>query len=99
MALGARGSQVAWTVGRDMAALVGAGTGAGLVLSLLAILALRVFALPSTGMGNIKLYRPDADPAALAAIAAFMAFVGLAAAFVPARRAARLDPLVALRRD
>ena len=99
MALGARSSQVAWTVGRDMAALVGAGTGVGLVLSLLGILALRVFALPSSGMASIKVYRPDADPAALAAIAAFIALVGLAAAYVPARRATRLDPLLALRRE
>jgi len=40
-----------------------------------------------------------ADPMALLSIAVFMAIVGLAAAYVPARRAARMDPLVALRRD
>jgi ABC-type antimicrobial peptide transport system permease subunit len=44
-------------------------------------------------------YRPSVDPVALLAIAAFMAMVGLAAAYVPARRAARMDPLVALRHD
>jgi len=58
-----------------------------------------VFALPSSGMASVKLYRPEADPAALAGIAAFMAVVGLVAAFVPARRATRLDPLLVLRRD
>jgi ABC-type antimicrobial peptide transport system permease subunit len=29
----------------------------------------------------------------------FMAIVGIAAAFGPARRAARMDPLLAIRRD
>jgi len=48
---------------------------------------------------GISLYRPAADPLALLAITAFMAVVALAAAYVPARRAARMDPLAALRHD
>ena len=96
MALGARSQQVVWTVAREVAVLVGVGTGAGLALSLLAILALRAVTVPTPG---ISLYRPTADPLALLSIAAFMAMVGLAAAYVPARRAARMDPLAALRRD
>ena len=96
MALGARSQQVVWTVAREVAVLVGVGTGVGLTLSLLAILALRPVTVSTPG---ISLYRPTADPVALLSIAAFMAMVGLAAAYVPARRAARMDPLAALRRD
>ena len=96
MALGARSQQVVWTVAREVALLVGVGTGAGVALTLLAILALRAVTVPTPG---ISVYRPTADPLALLSIAGFMAMVGLAAAFVPARRAARMDPLVALRRD
>ena len=96
MALGARSRQVVWAVARDVAVLVGVGTGAGLTLTLLAILALRAVVVPTPG---ITVYRPTADPLALLAIAAFMALVGLAAAYVPARARPRMDPLVALRRD
>lgn len=96
MALGARSQEVVWTVARQVAVLVGVGTGAGLTLSLLVILALRLVSIQIPG---ISLYRPKADPLAMLSIALFMAMVGLAAAYVPARRAARMDPLAALRRD
>ena len=96
MALGARGQQVVWAVAREVAMLVGVGTGIGLALSLMAIQALRIVRVSTPG---VSLYRPTVDPAALLAIAAFMAIVGVAAAYMPARRAARMDPLVALRHD
>jgi predicted permease len=96
MALGAQRQQVVWTVAREVAMLVGVGTGVGLILSLLVILAMRLVVAPP---GGISLYRPTADPVAMLAIAAFMAMVGVAAAYMPARRAARMDPLVALRHD
>jgi len=76
--------------------LVGVGTVAGLTLTLLVILALRAVTVPTLG---ISLYRATADPLVLLSIAAFIAAVGLAAAFAPARRAARMNPLTALRRD
>jgi ABC-type antimicrobial peptide transport system permease subunit len=44
-------------------------------------------------------YQPSIDPIALLTIAAITAVVGVAAAFVPGRRAARMDPLVALRHE
>ena len=37
------------------------------------------------------------DPAAFVAIAALLTLVALAASFIPARRAARVDPLVAFK--
>lgn len=50
-------------------------------------------------MGNIAVYHPSIDPVALLGIAAMTAVVGVAAAFVPARRAARMDPIAALRHE
>jgi len=96
MALGARRAQVVWTVTSEVAVLLAVGTGIGLVVSLLATLALRAVSAPAPG---VSLYRPTVDPLALAAIAAFMGVVGAAAASIPAWRAARMDPLTALRRD
>ncbi len=96
MALGARSRQVVWSVGREVAVLVAVGTGMGLTLSLLAILGLRLVTIQTPG---VALYRPMADPVALLGIAVFMAIVGVVAAYVPARRAARMDPLAALRCD
>ncbi|HLG56591.1 MAG TPA: ABC transporter permease [Vicinamibacterales bacterium] len=99
MALGARSRQVVWNVARDVAVLIGAGTGVGMVLSVLLILAMRGFSNPAPGVGNVVIYSPTFDPLSLLAIAGFIAMVGMAAAFVPARRAARMDPLTTLRRD
>jgi ABC-type antimicrobial peptide transport system permease subunit len=96
MALGARSQQVVLAVVRDAASLIAVGTAAGLALTLLATLALRAVTVPAVG---VSLYRLTADPLTLLAIAAFMAMVGLAAAYVPARRAALMDPLAALRHD
>jgi predicted permease len=99
MALGARSQQVVWSIARGVAGLIAVGTGIGLVLSVLAMLALRAASAPASGLGNIAWYHPSIDPVALLAIAAVTAVVGLAAAFVPGRRAALLDPLVALRHE
>jgi predicted permease len=100
MALGARSQQVVWSMVRGVAGLIGVGTLIGLALSVLVMLALRAASAPGDiGIGNIAVYRPRIDPVALLAIAAVTAVVGVAAAFVPGRRAARLDPLVALRHE
>jgi ABC-type antimicrobial peptide transport system permease subunit len=85
MALGARSGHVVWTLARGVAGLVAAGT-----------IAMRGAYAPAPGLA---FYRPHFDPIALLAIAAIMLIVGVAAAFVPARRAASIDPLVALRTE
>jgi predicted permease len=101
MALGARSQQVVWSIARGVAGLIGVGTIIGLGLSVLVMLVLRASSSgeANIGIGNIDVYRPHIDPVALLAIAAVTAAVGVLGAFVPGRRAARMDPLVALRHE
>ena len=99
MALGAGSRQVVWSVARDVAALVAVGTVVGLSLWTIAVLVMKVAPVQTSGVANIQIYQPDIDPLAMLAIAMFTATVGVLASFVPARRAARLDPLIALRHD
>jgi ABC-type antimicrobial peptide transport system permease subunit len=100
MALGARSQQVVWSIARGVAGLIGVATSIGLGFTVLIMLALRATSgSADIGIGNMDVYRPNLDPVALVAIAAVTAVVGVAAAFVPARRAARMNPLVALRHE
>jgi len=100
MALGARSQQVVWSIARGVAGLIGVATSIGLALTVLVMLALRATSgSADIGIGSMDVYRPNIDPVALVAIAAVTAVVGVAAAFVPARRAARMDPLMALRHE
>jgi predicted permease len=99
MALGAHNRQVAWSVARGVAGLISVGTGAGLLLSVLLMWALRALPSSDTGIGDVSFYRPEIDPVALLAIAGVMALVGVVASFVPARRATQMDPLAALRHE
>jgi len=100
MALGARSQQVVWSIARGVAGLTGLGTGIGLVLLVLVMLVMRAGGgSADIGIGSLTVYRPSLDPVALLAIATLTALVGAAAAFVPGRRAALMDPLVALRHE
>jgi predicted permease len=87
MALGARAGTVAGLVLRQGAALTLAGLAAGTAA-----------ALASSRLMSGLLYGIEPhDPATLAAAAALLAALSLAACFLPARRAARLDPTRALK--
>jgi predicted permease len=87
MALGARSGQVLGSVLGKALALIGAGLAIGFIAAL--VLARFVASL---------LYGVTAtDPATYAATAAILTAVGAVAAFLPARRASRVDPMVALR--
>jgi len=87
MALGAVSGHVIWLVMREVLLLVGAGVALGL---LAAIGATRLVATQLYGI------TPN-DPATIAAAAVALAFVGLLAGYLPARRATRVNPVLALR--
>jgi predicted permease len=89
MALGAGRGQVVWLVLRDGFALAAIGIAAGLAL---AFGAGRLVAGQLTGVSG-------ADPVSFAGTAALLGAVAAIACLLPARRAARVDPLVALRSE
>ncbi len=89
LALGAHRSSVQWMVLRQSLWMV----VLGLVIGIPAALALTRFV-------QAKLYGiQPTDPTSFAVAAILMAVVGAAAAWIPARRAARVDPIQALRNE
>jgi putative ABC transport system permease protein len=87
MALGASPRDISWLVKRRGLALVVAGVLIGLV---------GAFAL--TRVLSIMLYGVSAtDPLTFAGVAIFLIAIGMAACWIPARRAMKVDPMVALR--
>ena len=89
MALGARPVQALALVARESGAVVGVGLLVGLGGALATA---RLFAGLLFGVG-------PADPIALTAAFVVLGTVALAATLLPARRAARVDPVVALRAE
>ena len=89
MALGAARRDVAWLVLRQALRLVGQGLVVGLVAAPLAGAALR---------GMLFEVSPR-DIAVLASVTAALLAIGATASLVPALRAARLDPMTALREE
>ena len=95
MALGARSGDVVGEVAGRRGRVL-APEPASVVFAILVILGLRATSNTRAG-GDIDFPPPTWDPLQLATIVAFSVVVGVAAAFVPARRAARMSPLSALR--
>jgi ABC-type antimicrobial peptide transport system permease subunit len=89
MALGAAAGDVRRMVVRQVGRIVLAGGLVGLAAALAAGRAARSLLFELEGH----------DPVAIAAAAAVLAAVGAAAAYVPARRATRVEPTRALRYD
>jgi ABC-type antimicrobial peptide transport system permease subunit len=89
MALGATRTQAMGNAARG--ALI--ASGAGLVLGLLG-----AYGLNQSLTSMLFQIRPD-DPITFAAVAATLMTIALAACWLPARRAARIDPAFALKHD
>jgi ABC-type antimicrobial peptide transport system permease subunit len=87
MALGARRKDILWQIVSEGGRLVLIGVAIGLAGSL--VLG-RLIASLLYGVSS-------ADPVVLASVAALWMFVAITACYVPARRAMRVDPMVALR--
>jgi predicted permease len=89
VALGARPQQVTWLIVRRSLLPVVAGILAGIAGALMA----------SRMLGALLYNVTPRDPAVLAGIVAILATCAIAACLVPARRAAHVDPLIALRQE
>jgi ABC-type antimicrobial peptide transport system permease subunit len=87
MALGAERRDVLWMILRETLTLVGAGVAVGLPAALAGA---RLVRSQLFGLGA-------ADPASFTSAAIVLTIVAVAAALFPARRASRVDPMVALR--
>lgn len=87
MALGARGQDVLTLVLRHgaMLTMMGIGVGVAGVLALNRLLSQFLFGVSAT------------DPLTITAVSTLLAGVAVLAVIVPARRAARIDPIAALR--
>ena len=89
IALGARRGAVLWMVLRDALLLVAAGLALGVPVSLAA----------ARAVASLLFEVKAGDPFALAGTAGVLAAIGIAASFVPALRAASVEPLRVLRHD
>ncbi len=89
MALGAQGGQVLQMILSQGAWLV----GSGLLLGVVGALALR------RALASVLFGVAPTDPAIFATVLVVLSVVGFLACYLPAHRATRVDPLVALRQE
>ncbi|HKP13609.1 MAG TPA: FtsX-like permease family protein, partial [Blastocatellia bacterium] len=87
IALGARSGDVLWLVSREALALVSVGIVIGLVASLLA----------TQAAASLLFELKPNDPLTITMATLLLAAVALVACYIPARRATKVDPMVALR--
>jgi ABC-type antimicrobial peptide transport system permease subunit len=87
MALGAQRPTVLWMVLREVMTLVLIGVAVGIPAALAA----------SHSLSSLLFGLNSADPISLAAVILLLSSVALLAGLIPARRAIKVDPLVALR--
>jgi ABC-type antimicrobial peptide transport system permease subunit len=89
MAFGARPGHVIWETARDAAWPVAIGLAAGLAGAFFGTRVLASFLFETT----------PTDPVTFAVVTVLLGSSALVAAWLPARRAARVDPVVALRAE
>jgi predicted permease len=89
MALGASRRDVSGMILKEVGGVLAVGMAAGAVLALVA----------ARGAQSLLFALQPSDPATLAASAALLGGIGLLAGYLPARRAARIEPLTALREE
>ena len=93
MALGANRANVLWTVMREALLLVIAGVIIGIPV------ALALGRLASNRISGLLFGMQATDPLTIAAATVLLALIATGAAYMPARRASRVDPMVALRNE
>ena len=98
MALGAKPQSVAWIVLRKTLALAAVGIALGLPL-VLALGSTLDRALAPAWQTKLAFETSPHDPRTLAAVVLALTVVTFLAGYLPARRAAHVDPITALRHD
>jgi ABC-type antimicrobial peptide transport system permease subunit len=89
MALGAERGRVMWLVLKEVAIMTAAGIAGGLAVALW---------LTRQVQSQLFGLAPH-DPVTLAAATILLGFIAIAAGYIPARKATRIDPIVSLRTE
>jgi len=93
MALGADSRRILRMVLRQGSVLTGVGVALGVLITLALVV------LAGDVMQSVLFGVSPRDPLIYASVVALVALISLAASFVPARRATRVDPMIALRAE